>query len=57
MAVEGEDDGIKKEALVAMLVDDIDIRVVREDGGDEIAFVEVVGGGEESLYGKAPAKG
>ncbi len=44
MTVELEDLRIEEEALVAMFVDDIYIRVIGEDGGDEVAFFEAVVG-------------
>ena len=45
MSVELEYLGIEKQSFEAMLVDDIDIGVVGENGRDKITFFEVERGG------------
>ena len=45
MSVELEYLGIEKQSFEAMLVDDIYIGVVGEDGADEVAFFETIVGG------------
>ncbi|OGN31943.1 MAG: hypothetical protein A3I92_02610 [Candidatus Yanofskybacteria bacterium RIFCSPLOWO2_02_FULL_43_10b] len=47
MGVEFEDFRIEEETLVAMLIDDIDIGIVGEDGRNKIAFVKTVVGGRD----------
>jgi len=42
VAIEGEDDGIEEEALVAGLVDDVDIGIGRVRGADEVSFTQIV---------------